>query len=208
MTETAPSPFYPHRPINGGHPEILGLGFGLSVADWDIEPKLDGCRVICHLPTGQVFNRHGSPFASAAALEPAIKKLQKKMSPWATVLNSQGDPLFEWVDCEALINKGHENGSGSLVVIDVVMDETLEKRAEYFHHIKAFPLTGCAAPNSLYRMSRAPLRKGKQIINRIKRLNDDLFEGVVLKKHGSRYSMNWTNAAKESSSWIKQRFMK
>ncbi len=207
MTDTTPlpKPFYPHRPINGGDPNILGFGYGFDPMSWDVEPKLDGCRVIVHLPTGAVFSRHGSQFSRADLLQKAVSKLQNRLAPWKDKLGSDGNPLFEWVDCEALVGKGHDNGKGSLVVIDVVANGDLTARAEYFHHIKPFPLTGAALPDALYRMPRTPLRKGKALWNRLIKVGS-LFEGIVLKRRNSQYAMNWTNPAKESSSWVKQRF--
>lgn len=208
MTDTTPTiePFYPHRPINGGNPEIFGFGFGYDAEGWVVETKLDGNRVIVHLPTGVVYNRKGALYSSDHLIRASVKKLQARMKPWASTLGKDGNRLFEWVDCEALVNKGHDAGAGSLVVIDVVTAGNLDDRAHFFHHIKPFPLTGVAAPDSLYRMPRVPLRKGKQLWNRIVRSGDRLYEGVILKRRNSPYVANWTNAAKESSSWVKFRF--
>lgn len=205
MTDTTPAPFYPHRPINGGNPDILGFDYGFDVGSWVVEPKLDGCRVVVHLPTGLVFNRRGELFSRADLLVDAVSKLQKRLSPWSTLLGNDGNPLFEWADCEALVGKGYENGKGSLVIIDIPSDGDLTARAQYFHHIKPFPLTGSAQSNSLYRMPRLPMRKGKSLWGRlIKR--GGLFEGVVLKRCSSSYAMSWSNPDKETSSWVKRRF--
>lgn len=192
--------------MNAGNPFIFGFGGGqLDPKKWVVEPKLDGERVLIHVESRQIFNRKLDPYTKADRLTKSLALLLKQLEPYYHKLNDHGRPLFEWIDAEALCCKGHDLADGSLAVIDLDADGTLDQRRLLFDHLKPFPLTGSAKNDSVYKMPRMPIAKARQLWFKTKGL-DSLFEGVVLKHRESHYMKEFYSSTKESTEWLKHRF--
>lgn len=168
-----------------------------------VEPKLHGCRVLIHLRTGTVWNRHLEPFTKTGC-ELAVQKTIAKMQPFVHATDDDGNPIVEWIDAEALTGHGLSLGAGSIVIIDVDAPGNLLERRRYFDHIQKFPLSGSVWQNSCYAMPRHPLRKADWLWDSLSK-RDRLYEGVVRKKisHIYRHEMR---PNRETNGWVKHRF--
>ena len=206
MTIITPIPFAPPRPLNAGSPFIFGFGGGVEPSEWCVEAKLAGERVLIHRETGEIFNRRMTVYSKEHRIRKAVDVLLARLQPHATKLApGTMDPLFEWIDAEALTCQGNSLGEGSVSVIDVDAPGDLVERRALFEHLATFPLTGKAKNDSVYKMPRFPMSKALWLWNKTKGL-DSLFEGVVMKRLNSPYTKEFHSTTKETTNWMKSRW--
>lgn len=181
---------YPARPVNGGPLEKALPKSG----DWFYEPKVNGWRVLIHVPTGAMFNRNGGALSIAMEFGEVLRRL--KNLP------------FEWLDCEAL-ERRHNLGKGSLVVLDWVTESlTYEQRRAALCKLlqptdPSVIRENCICALPAY-VSVEVLWDQLQEQNR--QLGCEFFEGAVAKKADSRYPIQLQSPHKEFPFWVKHRW--
>jgi len=185
---------YPARPISGGDRPRVPTG------DWLFSPKMNGWRVLVHVPTRTMWNRHGNKLTIREEFDEALDMLTLA-SP------------FEWVDCEAL-ERRHNIGKGSLIILDVVDPNlTFSERKGLVDEV--FPQLEIrnnliADRNSVYSVPEwegDPLPKWREM----KRINEELkceyLEGLVMKAKDSMYPIQKVSAEDRTWEWVKFRFV-
>ncbi len=194
---------YPARPIQGGRLELAPPKRGL----WYAEPKLNGWRTLIHTPTGTMWNRHGALLTIADCFRPALAALAK--------LAQSG---LVWADCEAL-ERRHNLGRGTHVVPKSRTPPYTERRAllESFLPCDAVFAGDTARPVPCGAVVLTPAQRGVLHADALafyQRLRDanrvlgcDFFEGVVMKRGESIYSVQLRSATEEFRGWVKHRFL-
>ncbi len=204
---------YPMRPLNGGSLDKVTA----IIPPWPraYEPKVNGWRVLVHVPTGTCWNRHLEPLTIADEFKPALAKLKDQ-------------PSFEWLDCEGL-SRRHGYGKGSLVVLDIIsllddtdnvwrdMDYTLRREAIEFNFENELGLfISDVQENEVYRLPSLTTWQGRwpeatwkimQAQNMAHNLTGEnvFFEGFVCKRLDSTYTVQLQDPRRETSNWIKHR---
>lgn len=191
---------YPARPVHAGPLDKAPPKHGL----WYFEPKVNGWRALVHVPTGQMWNRHGQPLSIEPVFRRAVTKLRSLD--------------IEWADCEAL-DRRHNWGRGSLVLLDVI-EWAGEPYRERHARIRNQCLKGdypCLDPACLVMRSEQlyflpavenhdfamQLWRDCQRANKL--VGAELFEGVVGKRANSRYPIQLISPAREFAFWHKHR---
>jgi len=199
---------YPARPTNGGSLEYAAPKNGL----WMWEPKINGHRVMLHLPTLTMFNRQGEVYSHSDRF---------------TLAAAKAAGLFKdhtWLDCEALGLRG-ALGNNSLVVLDLPVryvsqgerkgalswmmeGRELPRPAEFrpelepesvysLHHLVTHPAL-------LLTHTLEAWWEQMQEFNRVN--NMEFFEGFVAKAVNVEYPMQLESPTKEFPLWVKHRF--
>lgn len=182
---------YPTRPINGGKLERAPEKIGSWVAD----AKVNGHRIMVHLPTLRCWNRQGEPFSMSDEYSEALHELQRLL------------PGAEWVDCEGLLRR-HQIGKGSLVVLDVMTREPIKERRASIVHIKLLPINKDEVEeNTVYLVPQVPWSEVKDFYEAL-RDNKPLYEGVVAKSLDfPEYNLQTISPTREFHAWQKHRFI-
>ncbi len=200
---------YPARPTNGGALEYAAPKEGM----WMWEPKVNGHRVMLHLPTLTMFNRHGDLYSHADRFSVAAAKVAGLF------------PDHTWLDCEALGLRG-ALGNNSLVVLDIPIEYATQgdrKGALTWladGHEMTWPAT--LAPDlrseSVYTLhhlttgaegaaNQTTLETWWEAMQEFNRVNNmEFFEGFVAKRVDAEYPMQLESPTKEFPLWIKHRF--
>lgn len=193
----------PARPVNGGRFDLAPVKIG----KWSYSSKLNGYRVLIHLPTMTLFNRHQT-------------KLDAKLTPSFAVaiklVEGIREKLLEftdWLDAEAL-ERRHTIAQGTLVILDYIprgLDRsktTYEARRERILSF-ALPLTPLDpkawSKDSLYVVADtldSGLYGRLRQYNEAGSLNGAFYEGVVAKLVSSTYPVN----GKDCPYWVKHKF--
>lgn len=204
---------YPLRPTNGGE---------FSYApdrgdDWIYDPKINGHRIVLHVPSGRMFNRQGGLYAHAESYGDAVELARYHF------------PDCEWLDCEGLGYRNHI-GFGTLIVLDIIsgesVDETTPLRdrlAEMVWHKEISRPRQLELPSHLDYMSIG--NKGLYTLTPIfpvlwdlkmeyeamksvnKEIHQDFFEGYVAKDLNSTYPRQLRSPTINFPKWIKHRFV-
>jgi ATP-dependent DNA ligase len=193
-------PTFPCRPINCGKLTIARPKIG----NFWVEPKITGMRVVLHVPTGEMWTRHGTALASPKWFAAAAAKIKQLL------------PNEEWLDCEGLY-QAHNVGKGTMVVLDsIVKGECIEDRRKRFSVLPEMPITNDLAINEVYRIPSLDWGGAKDLWDRLLKLGEDwvkrgngsvpLFEGVVAKKKNSGYAFQNVDPKRETPVWQKHRF--
>lgn len=196
---------FPIRPINGGKLELARPKRGR----WVASTKLNGHRIVAHLPSLSTWNRRGEPYSLEDEFIPALKRLRDLL------------PGVTWVDVEGLIRR-HRIGLGTLVVIDVIpimlegedqLDMVYEDRRKYLEErLPVMPLEpALIQTNNVYLMPEVPWDQARSLYDTLKRLNHGSeipYEGIVAKRLDTKYSIQKLSETKESTDWVKHRFAK
>jgi ATP-dependent DNA ligase len=192
---------YPARPINGGPPSMVRYRSG-----YGLEPKYNGWRVLVHVPSGTMFNRHGALLTASREYVPALLKLQ-------------GTP-FVWLDCEGL-SRRHGVARGTLIVFDWVVPEGM---MEYVDRRAFLGITFDTAAvgreaqlqqDGVYLAPSFPTVDDNEAVAASvsstlegcnQRLGCTFYEGVVAKRNDSFYPIQLRSPETETTDWIKHRF--
>lgn len=194
-------PTFPCRPINCGKLTVARPKIGQF---W-VEPKITGMRLVLHVPTGQLWTRHGEPVSNPRWFTKAVSKIQELL------------PNEEWLDCEG-IYQAHNVGKGTIVVLDaIVRGETVEQRYERFSNIPEMPFTNDLPCDQVYRIPRFDWSEARNLWDSLLELGADwvkrgngsvpLFEGVVAKKKASQYVFQNIDPKRETASWQKHKWV-
>lgn len=195
-------PTFPCRPVNCGKLTVSRPKIG----EFWVEPKITGMRVILHVPTGQMWTRHGTTLSNPKWFAEAASKVK-------TLL-----PAEEWIDCEGLY-QAHNVGKGTLVVLDsIVKGESIEKRRERFAFLPEMPLSNDIGCNEVYRIPSFDWKaEAKAIWDKLLSLGEEwvkrgngsvpLFEGIVAKKKQSTYAFQNVDPKRETPLWHKHKWV-
>ena len=202
---------YPARPTNGGSLEYAAPKRGL----WMWEPKINGHRVMLHLPTLTMFNRHGDVYTHGSMFKTAAAK---------------AGGLFQdrnWLDCEALGLRG-PLGRGSLVVLDVPVKHVTQGDRKgaisWVMEGREMPspallkLGSELEPESVYCLRHLVAGaegastqdtlmlwwKAMKVFNNQNSV--EFFEGFVAKRIDAEYPLQLESSTKEFPLWMKHRF--
>lgn len=189
-------PFYPARPINGGPLTKAPPKSG----EWFYEPKYNDWRAILHVPTGQMWERHGKPLSIGNMFEKAVRQLQ-----------SIHVCRLEWLDCLAL-GRRHPLWRGTLVVLDLpdYASQPYRQRRQILRDLFDEPrsLLPDKDPPAII---IPPLVMGSletweqlQQINRM--LGCQFYEGLVAKRADSLYPLQRRSPDIEFPFWVKHRW--
>ena len=196
---------YPARPIQGGKLDLAPRKIGV----WFAEPKYNGWRALVHCPSGTMWNRHGKRLSIASEFAPALRELRS--------LVRHG---LIWADCEAL-ERRHAIGRGSLIVLDWICETgapTYEQRRDFLTTFieterlslgdwPSFPENAVLIPPSIRDDGTAALAFYRSLREINRRLGADFFEGVVMKRSGSPYPVQFRSDTEECRGMIKHRFV-
>ena len=158
-----------------------------------------------------MWNRHGALLTIADCFRPALESLAK-LAPRSLV----------WADCEAL-ERRHNLGRGTLVVLDVVHEATAPSYEQRRAMLESFLSTDavfagdttrsvpvnavCLAPNLWVEDHADALAFYRRLREANRALRCDFFEGVVMKRAGSVYPVQLRSATEECRGWVKHRFV-
>lgn len=191
-------PTYPLRPVNGGPlPKAMP-----KRGEWSYEPKYNGWRTLVHIATGTMFSRQGEPLSIAHEFKAALDQLRVTLDAEA----------FKWADCEAL-ERRHDIGRGTLIVLDVVPDATsgcdLAFYTERRRWLTVLPVHdfGIKPPNDTILLPPivAPEQwDDLQWVN--KNIGCEFYEGMVAKKNNSPYPKQLRSPDTEFPFWMKHRW--
>lgn len=202
---------YPARPKNGGNWESAPMKLG---GKWGYEPKYNGWRVLVHVPTATMFNRHGQPLSNAHEFQDAVLRLQLSGCP------------YEWLDCEGL-GRRHPIGQGALIILDIIdrcttpyperiMVSTREwKDAPPIHTLVEQP-----KPNSVlfvpgpFSGEQFPVDHEANEVSWVwhmmqkknKEWGCQFYEGMVAKRYNSNYPIQLLDSGIETPDWYKHRW--
>lgn len=193
MTQPIKLPTYPARPVNGGPLEKAQPKRG----EWLAEPKVNGWRALVHVPTGQMWNRQGEKLSIAGEFTAALDELSRKLT-------------VEWADCEAL-ERRHNLGRGSLIILDVVTSDPYGKRRAYLEEILPVRLSPRTFdPDRLYLIPSYPADQATDLYALLQTLNReagcDFYEGVVMKRITALYPRQLISPSRETTDWVKHRW--
>lgn len=205
---------YPARPTDGGKLEKARRKFGA----WAWEPKYNGWRALLHLPSGEMWNRHGELLTVRDAFGTAIGRLQA---------NFRSIPSIAWLDVEAL-DRRHECMRGTLIVLDMIGALDLlpnggtyeQRRRELERWLPQFGLATTPQVCSEFLTPSIPGMNGvgEALYAMLQDENDRLtpdwrkrplncfYEGVVAKRTDSLYPVQLLSQTKPFSGWMKHRF--
>jgi hypothetical protein len=173
------------------------------------EPKLGGIRVVLHVPSGKMWNRHGQVLTHSAAFKVAADKLKVLM-----------DGKAEWLDCEGFPNGSF--GVGTLVVLDVIVRGlTYPERRALFAHIPQFQVVspGEVPTNEALAIPSFDLEGAKELWVKMKQVDPKagvqltkgmglpLYEGLVAKRVDSQYVHQMRSDKQDSPGWTKHRWL-
>ena len=173
------------------------------------EAKANGWRATVHVPTMQMWNRHNEPLTIADEFKEALLCLRDFHSE------------FTWLDCECL-SRRHKLGKGALIVLDIIdygdLYNYVVRRAMIEKHFNMLPDNPKVWPDSVWRLPSFtgwvgswPEAIWKILQEENKRLGltgeNVMWEGLVCKRLDSKYNMQLVGSDKESSSWVKHRFI-
>jgi len=181
-------PTYPARPVNGGKLELASPKRG----KWLSEAKWNGWRAVVHNPTGRMWNRHGKPLSIAREFVPALEILK-------------GCDM-EWLDVEAL-ERRHDIGRGTLIVLDVIIPDVAYeiRKGMALKFFTEAPFDPAGIKNdSVYSSGYTDDAEG--LYGRLMR-HAGFFEGIVMKRSESTYPFQLRSDAKETTNWVKHRFI-
>jgi hypothetical protein len=158
-----------------------------------------------------MWNRHGALLTIADSFRPALPALAK--------LASQG---LVWADCEVL-ERRHGLGRGTIIVLDVVPESgapTYEQRRTMLGALLLVEPVFCGDTSSPVPRDAVCLVPTLRIDNhadalafywRLRVANRshrcDFFEGVVMKRADSHYTVQLHSATEEFRGWVKHRFV-
>jgi hypothetical protein len=190
---------YPARPVQGGSLTIAPPKSG----EWWYEPKANGRRALLHLPSGQMWNRHGQR-ASLSAAQDFPKAFEQLLAAF---------PNETWLDCEILYGR-IPLGKGSICVLDIItsnMKPTFTyawRRHLMSTSLETTDLTSIEENSafilpSLEQCYSIPLWENTIEANRI--LGHTMWEGVVAKKADSLYPIQTLSPKREYPFWTKHR---
>lgn len=186
-------PTYPLRPTNGGRLESAAPKFG----NWCLEPKLDGNRVMVHLPSQEIWNRHGEPFKASRKIARAVRQAREAFR--GTV---------EWLDCEAIVNR-HDVARGCLVVFDTIVEDILLEDRRKLLLDSGLPVASLDRepdPETAYLVPRFDWRDAETVWRKLRGIGGPLYEGVVAKRLGTKYRFQRSSPSKHFPQWMKHRF--
>jgi hypothetical protein len=207
-TVTTAPPTYAAYPTNGG-PLFNAEGKAVArpkVGAWWAEPKFNGWSLLCHVPSGRLFNGH----------ELTRSTIEDKFTDAIELLRTLM-PHVDWLHVEGLNNR-HDIGKGALVVLDLVVpDLTYDQRRDAlekpllrlpvdFTLLSEFPRVSLApiiADNSAPTLELAAWDYLKTV-NR--ETGCDFYEGMVAKKAGSFYPMQLRKPKDKCRQWVKHRW--
>jgi ATP-dependent DNA ligase len=191
-------PTYPARPISAGPLEVARPKRG----DWYAEPKFNGWRALVHIPSGVMFNRHLRPLSIQAEFATALG-----------ILGFQKLGDASWADCEAL-ERRHKIGRGTLILLDLIIDGTYLERRRILEKI------GLDAPSdpqkfrndALYVAPAVHWAFAPTLYKKLQAENASaglpFYEGIVAKKADALYPVQRIGAERETTVWIKHRFIR
>lgn len=195
---------YPQRPVNGG-PLDRAL---TKIGDWRIQPKFNEWRILVHIPSGSMFNRHNLPLTIAHMFDHALMELNARLGNHAK---------FEWADCGGM-GRRHEIGKGTLVVYDVV--PSFDHDHEPYHERRSWidralnvwtPLDARMPEEKVFLAPSYPGTLAPTIWHELqeanKKLGCDFYEGLVAYRANARYAKQLISAEQETSSLVKHRFI-
>jgi len=193
-------PTYPARPINGGPFPLAPVKSGNS--PWLYEPKYNDWRAIVHVPTGQMWERHGKPLSIGSMFEQAVAELQAI---------SDSVCKIQWLDCLAL-GRRHPLWRGTLVVLDLIDEaaKPYQVRRELMADLFDAPdtLVPSRTPPPVLIPPRitgsAQMWEELQEINRL--IGCEFYEGMVAKRADSRYPLQRRSPDIEFPFWMKHRW--
>lgn len=146
-----------------------------SYAAWNIEPKLNGWRMVIDQLERKVYNRHGE----RAKYERDILKTLGRIK-----INSR------FLDCEWMGNRT-KTGQNTLVLIDVIEPLPYAERRAIFSKLK--PLSFEVPDNALLRMPTFKHARLTAIWHEMEfqntRAGETIFEGFVMKQGNAYPSM-------------------
>jgi hypothetical protein len=200
---------YPARPVNGGQ-----LKHALpKIGQWFYEPKYNGWRAMVHVPSGTMWNRHGTRLTIAREFKVALDILRRSS--------------LEWADVEAL-ERRHGLGCGSLIVLDSPAPPSWSptpplwsydfRRTFLYSTLVATNLGECLIQtfkpeeNTIYiapsygEAERDKLWQQLQDVNRC--LGCIFYEGLVAKKTDSLYPLQLNSSEQTTATWMKHRFVR
>ena len=190
------------RPLNGGHFDLAPA----KVLPFFAECKVNGGRLVMHLDSGQVFNRHGQKSAVQKDFDFTklpIKELSK---------------VAKWVDMEGL-SRRHKIAKGTLVVLDFIPKDPsmiYETRKDILWDLmEVHPLSVEGWEKPVYTVFSTHYKSGMderglwdivadKVINPYDKFCNAVFEGIVSKQAGSKYACMRNDKA-ESAVWIKHK---
>jgi len=213
MMEPGSIPFFPQRPASGGH--FRGQ-LGLTPQLFSL--KYNGWMGLLHLPTKQMWNRHGKKLSIENDFSAAIEQLYGDRYAYDGMPMSDGAKKCEWLVCEAL-QRRHHLGQGSLFVIDYMPtgkfsdeDWSFAMRQEWLSNwIEIHPPWVKPTPDSTMLISNQSISDESlvEMWNDIPRLNEEwgceFYEGFVATQASSPYKRQHT-ANNKCSHIIKYRY--
>lgn len=204
---------FPARPFSGG-----GIDFvTFNPSSWEYQPKVNGHRVMLHVPSGKMFNRQGGAYSNADKFDIAAAKLKLAY------------PDCTWLDCEAIGIAGNNKlGEGSMIVLDIVKGDRLsihsdlmDRKSEMmyrdgFKRPRTLPAPSILEPymlsiNSVFVidgfMDREEIdEEWYSMIDFNEAHGVTFFEGYVAKKIDSEYPIQRYEAERSTQTWVKHRF--
>ncbi len=204
-------PCFPARPLNGG-PLATALQLGMLnpaiYGDRRAEPKFNGWRALVHVPTGEMWNRHGQRLTIEGEFRYALDSLRP--------LWNNDD--IEWLDCEPLARR-HGLMQGTLVVLDEVdfgmpYLARREKLAALLPRFERADLLDGKTQRPALLTPSYPLASAEHLYNQLAEENralgldglNSFYEGIVLKDASSLYPCNKISSDRTFAGWTKHRF--
>jgi len=199
---------YPARPVNGGPLDKARPKRGR----WIYEPKVNGWRAMVHTPTGEMFNRHGQRLSIEREFKPVLDSIVKGSTT-----------MPEWLDVEAM-ERRHDAGRGSLIVLDAIVPGTWEERQKVIWDaisplecFEAYMYLQFHPPENKLLHFSYTFEDGKDkdmlpmvLWNKLAEINrvsgQTLFEGVVAKRADSIYPMQLRSPDEHFAFWMKHRW--
>jgi hypothetical protein len=183
---------YPARPVNGGPFPMAPAKSGT----WWYEEKFNGWRTLVHVPTGTMYNRHDERLSIEHEFAEALAVLR--------------EAPFEWLDCEGL-ERRHQIGRGSLIVLDVPGHGTYEERAGWIdQYWPECPGPWFTREHHVYRPNRIRMSDAAHAWEALQlqnaRTQVEFYEGLVAKKADSRYPIQLRSSREEFPFWVKHRW--
>jgi hypothetical protein len=208
-TVTTAPPTYAAYPTNGG-PLFDAEGKAVArpkVGLWFDEPKFNGWSLLCHVPSGRLFNGH----------ELTRSTIEDKFTDALELLRNTL-PHFNWLHVEGLNNR-HDIGKGALVVLDLVVPDLTygQRRAALEKALPSLPIDFTLL-SGFPRISLAPIVADNTSAalelaawDYLKAVNlevgCDFYEGMVAKKQGgSLYPMQLRKPKDKCRTWVKHRW--